>query len=61
LTRPGIRRRLHRDTGVRVGDGHTMASAADLSELAGQNNDTIMRVVFVVIGSMLIGAGAGQL
>ena len=26
-----------------------------------QNNDTIMSVVFVVIGSMLIGAGAGQL
>jgi hypothetical protein len=26
-----------------------------------QNNDTIMSVVFVVIGSMLIGAGVGQL
>jgi hypothetical protein len=26
-----------------------------------QNNDTIMSVVFVVIGSMLIGAGANQL
>jgi hypothetical protein len=25
-----------------------------------QNNDTIMSVVFVVIGSMLFGAGAGQ-
>jgi hypothetical protein len=26
-----------------------------------QNNDTIMSVVFVVIGSMFIGAGVGQL
>ena len=26
-----------------------------------QNNDTIMSVVFLVIGSMLIGAGVGQL
>jgi hypothetical protein len=26
-----------------------------------QNNDTIMSVVFLVIGSMLIGAGIGQL